>query len=210
VVTATIPVGNLPYAIDENPYTNRIYVANQQSNTVSVISGRTSQVIATIPVGAEPYTLAVNPLTNRVFVTNAFSQTVSVISGRTARVVATVPVGGDPQDVTVNPVTNRVYVVAGSPGDFQVMSGQTDTVTATVSADASGLSVDYYRDLVYVANGSTVGEAHVISGRTDQTISSAAVGGVPYGIVIDPITDVAYTTNAGSNTVSVLRWSKVS
>jgi YVTN family beta-propeller protein len=299
-VTATIPVGATPNAIDQNPYTNRVYVANEDSNSVSVISGRTDTVIATIPVGADPFTLAVNPLsnkiyvgslgtgtvsvisgkknvviatikvqapvalavdpltglvwvadghvtgrvfivsmrtdkiigtvkvgrapagiavnplTNRVYVADAFSDTVSVISGRTRQVIATVPVGDDPQPIAVNPVTNKIYVTsdgpptAPQPGTLQVISGKTSTVTASMAADTFGLSVDPYDNLIYAVNASTVGEAHVISGKTNQTISSVNVGAVPYGIVIEPITNVAYAAVTGDNTVAVLRWRKAS
>src|SRR5439155_13627466 len=38
-IVSTIPVGSSPYGIGANPNTNRIYVANEFSNTVSVIQG---------------------------------------------------------------------------------------------------------------------------------------------------------------------------
>ncbi|WP_260506279.1 hypothetical protein [Priestia aryabhattai] len=40
---------------------NLIYVANADSNTVSVISGNTNSVIATVPVGFGPRGVRVNP-----------------------------------------------------------------------------------------------------------------------------------------------------
>jgi YVTN family beta-propeller protein len=251
-VTATIPVGGTPNAIDENPYTNRIYVANEDSDTVSVISGKKNAVIATIKdrlpislaidpltsriytadslnagrlniismrtdkvigsvrVGRVPAGVAVNPLTNRIYVTNAFANTISVVSGRTDKVIATIPVGEFPQNIAVNPVTNKIYVVCGSPGQYQVISGRTNAVTATVTADAFGISIDPYANLIYGVNASTVGDAEAINGASNQVISSVAVGAVPYGIVIDPITDVAYAAVTGDNTVAVLRWRKVS
>jgi len=49
-VTATIPVGHLPFGVAASTRTDMIYVANFHSRTVSVISGRTNRVVATIPV----------------------------------------------------------------------------------------------------------------------------------------------------------------
>ena len=49
-VTATIGVGTFPLAVAANPKTNTIYVTNDTSQTVSVISGRTNTVTATTPV----------------------------------------------------------------------------------------------------------------------------------------------------------------
>jgi len=45
----------------DNTSVNRIYVANFNSNDVSVINGETNTVIATIPVGARPFAVVVNP-----------------------------------------------------------------------------------------------------------------------------------------------------
>jgi len=55
-------------------------VANEFSNTVSVISGRTNEVNATIPVGADPRAVAVNPDTKTAYVVNGSDNTVSVLS----------------------------------------------------------------------------------------------------------------------------------
>ena len=73
--------------------TNTIYVANFESNTLSVISGKTDTVTATIPVGAAPGEVATNPVTNTTYVSNNGGNTVSAISGKTDTVTATIPVG---------------------------------------------------------------------------------------------------------------------
>ena len=57
-----------------NPTTNRIYVANETSNNVSVIDGATNTVVATVTVGVAPSGVAVNPTTNRIYVANCEQQ----------------------------------------------------------------------------------------------------------------------------------------
>jgi YVTN family beta-propeller protein len=84
-VTATIPVGSLPYGVAADPVTNTVYVTNYSDNTVSVICGRTNKVTATVPVGPGPYEVAANPVTNTVYVTNSGNDTVSVISRQHGR-----------------------------------------------------------------------------------------------------------------------------
>ena len=51
-VIARVGVGLLPEGVGVNPRTNRIYVGNALSGSVSVVSGRTRKVVAT--VGVEP------------------------------------------------------------------------------------------------------------------------------------------------------------
>ena len=76
-----ISVGSIPYGVGVNVDTNKIFVANNENNTVSVIDGLSNQVLDTIPVGQSPYEIAVNPNTNKIYVTNQGSNTVSVIDG---------------------------------------------------------------------------------------------------------------------------------
>ncbi len=109
-VTATIPVGGVPFGVAVDPKTNTIYVTNHFSDTVSVISGRTNTVTATIPVGGDPNGVAVDRKTNTIYVANLRDSTVSMISGRTNTVTATIPVGREPFGVAVNAKTNTIYV----------------------------------------------------------------------------------------------------
>ncbi|HEX8249594.1 MAG TPA: hypothetical protein VF599_15560, partial [Pyrinomonadaceae bacterium] len=53
---ATIPVGMNPLAVAVNPLTNKIYVANRQSNDVTVIDGANNST-TTIAAGVDPVAL---------------------------------------------------------------------------------------------------------------------------------------------------------
>lgn len=80
-VIARIKVGDNPWGVTVDTKTNRVYVANEESNTVSVIDGLTNSVIANVTGLTSPYHLDVNPTTNRVYVTSSQSNFVSVIDG---------------------------------------------------------------------------------------------------------------------------------
>ena len=56
-----ISSGSFPVGIDINPITNKLYVANQFSNTISVIDTEKSKVEANIDAGESPYDVDVNP-----------------------------------------------------------------------------------------------------------------------------------------------------
>src|ERR1022692_2798010 len=81
VVTATIGVCVTqtqcrPVSVAVNPVTNQIYVANQNSNNVTVIDGATNNT-TTLGVGTTPFGVAVNPVTNKIYVTNGNSKSVT-------------------------------------------------------------------------------------------------------------------------------------
>ena len=83
-----IKVGRNPEDLAVNPKTNKIYVANSGSNSVSVIDGFTDRVERNIIVGSTPDGVAVNPKTNKIYVANSGSNSVSVINGTTNKIVA--------------------------------------------------------------------------------------------------------------------------
>ncbi len=65
------------------------YIANLDSNDVSVIDTSNDTVLATVPVGNSPFGVAVKPDGTRVYVTNDSDNTVSVIDTFNNTVVAT-------------------------------------------------------------------------------------------------------------------------
>src|SRR5687768_3713241 len=91
-----ISSGSFPIGIDINPITNKLYVANQFSNTISVIDIDTSKVEKNIDTGDSPYDVDVNPFSNRIYSSNRESNTVSVIDGFTNKELTEIPVGNSP------------------------------------------------------------------------------------------------------------------
>ena len=65
--------GAIPLAVAVNPVTNKIYVANENSNNVTVIDGATNTT-TTVAVGTFPIAVAVNPVTNQIYVANLIQQ----------------------------------------------------------------------------------------------------------------------------------------
>ena len=65
LVTATVPVGANPYAVAVNLVTNKVYVANLSSNSVTVIDGASDSTV-TVPADQYPQAVAVNPVTNKI------------------------------------------------------------------------------------------------------------------------------------------------
>ena len=208
-ITTTIPVESMPTGVSVNPNTNRIYVANHGSNTVSVIDGDTNFVIATVPIGDGPHGLSVNPNTNRIYVANhgswPWGTTVSVIDGDTNTVIATVPVGIRPVGIAVNANTNRIYVTNFESNTISVIDGITNTVSATVAVGSGphGISVNPITNRIYVGIywGSSV---DVIDGDTNTVIASVPVGSPVAGIAVNPVTNHIYATNHHSTTVAVV------
>jgi len=68
-VTATIAAGFSPEATAVNPVTNKVYIANINGGTVTVIDGATNAT-STVAAGTFPVAIAINPATNKIYVAN--------------------------------------------------------------------------------------------------------------------------------------------
>jgi YVTN family beta-propeller protein len=209
VVTGTVGVGSAPIGVAVNPITNKIYVANMASDSVSVIDGATGLVSGSpIAVGNYPYGVAADSTTNRIYVANRSGNSVSVIDGATGLVVGSpITVGSSPQAIAVNPITNKVYVANTSSNNVSVIDGATGLVVGSPIAVGFGptaVAVNPTTNKVYVTNGSG-NSVSIIDGATGLVVGSpVTVGGFPFGVAVDPTTNKVYVANEDSSTVSVI------
>jgi YVTN family beta-propeller protein len=131
-VTTIGGLGTNPFMAVASSDKTTLYVSNQGSNTVTVLSGLgcNKSVVAEIAVGNAPRHLALSPDDRYLYVSNSLDNTVSVIDTRTLSVVETIDVTGrgEPAPVGVVAVSmnNRYLYVfweggpRGTPGTFQI------------------------------------------------------------------------------------------
>jgi len=199
--TGNITVGVTPFAIAVNPVTNKIYVANSGSNTVTVIDGADNST-ATVAAGSYPYAVAINPATNKIYIANCNSKTVTVIDGANNS-TTDVDVGTYPMAIAVNPVTNKIYVVNCDSKTVTVIDGaNNNTATVNVGDEPVAVAVNPVTNKIYVANeGSDT--VTVIDGA-DNSTTTAAAGTKPVAVAINPATNKIYVVNSVSNNVTVI------
>ncbi len=206
-VVTTVSTGSQPAALAIDLTTKKLYVANQSSNTVTVIDEATYST-ATIPVGSYPTAIAVNPATNKIYVANQYSNNVTVIDGawNSTTVVAT---GGFPQALAVNSVTNKIYVANYHGNSVTVINGANNsTSTITVGNYPTAVGVNLSTNKIYVANLNS-NTVTVINGVTGAT-TTVAVGRYPKAVAVNPLTNRIYVANGtysvgdGTGTVTVI------
>ena len=181
----------------------RIYVANLESNDVSVIDTVANTVIATVPVGRQPGGMAVSPDGARLYVANSVSGSVSVIETSSNAVVATITVGAGPSFMTLTPDGTRIYVAnsALDNNSVSVIDAATNTVLVTVPVGETPLAISRDGTRVYVANnrGSSVS---VIDTASNTVVATVGVGAVPSFLVGTPDGSQVYVANRGDDVVS--------
>jgi YVTN family beta-propeller protein len=186
----TVAVGADPSAIAVNARTNRVYVANEGSDSVTVIDGNTNST-STIAVGPRPQFIAVNAATNRIYVNNAGDSSISVIDG-TTRAVTHLPLGSV-GPLLVDEARNRVFVLrAGHTDEVTLIDGATNTwySIAIFSYGPVAQALDGPRQRLYVANHET-GDVRIV----DLTSTSIYPPSTSVGVWSRPV-DVAFDAEA--------------
>jgi YVTN family beta-propeller protein/uncharacterized repeat protein (TIGR03803 family) len=184
------------------------YVANNGSNTVSVINIPTGQVANSILVGSGPSGTAISPDQTQVDVTNNLGNSVSVINAANGSVVTTIPVQTSPLGVAFTPDGSSVYVVNGSSNSVSVINTATQTVVATVPVQNSPTAVAMASTsngiFAYVTNSASNTVSVIAVGNEPTVVQTIPVGTGPRWVTVSPNSMFAYVENAGSNNVSVI------
>jgi YVTN family beta-propeller protein len=205
-----IDVNTFPIGIAVNPSTNKVYVVNEFSNTVSVIDTNTDTVKSAISLGNFPYGIDINPLNNRIYITNRGSNTVSVLDGSVDTKLHDISVGKSPVGIAVNPSANWIYVTNLDDGTMSVIDGITNEVIDIISVGKTpyGVAVNPLSNKIYVTDIIT-NTVTVIDGETNEISAKIPVGKKPTGLAIDlpnkeGENNRLYVANYDSDSVSVI------
>jgi YVTN family beta-propeller protein len=186
-VISTIPVGTHPQGLAFDPANGEIYVANANSNTISVISSSTNQVIATIPLNMQPRYIVFDSANKNMYVagviivtnpigTSSDTLALSVISSSTNQVIATMPIAGGSQEV------GDIGGIAFDPANGNIF------VTSILTNTAANVNMD---------------AVLVFSTSSNKVIATLSISG-PEAVAFDPANGDVYVESARSNTLNVI------
>jgi len=204
--TGNIPAGNLTAGIAVSPDGTRVYVANINSNTISVISTATNTVLTTISVGQSPLGVCFSPDGKRAYVTHITTSSVSVINTSTASVITTVHVGNYPYGIAASPDGKTVYTANTQASTVTAINTADNTVKATIpiSFGPTGIVVSPDNSRVYVTSAQYKGHLGVIDVATNSLITKIPVGDVSAGVCISPDGSRVYVVNSRSDNLMII------
>ena len=196
-VTTSIPVGARPQGMALDPSGTRLYVANADGDSVSVISTATNTVIQTVSLAASsaPIAVVVDPTGTNWYVAESGRNHVEGFSVATNAAVLDVAVGNTPTGIDVD-AAGRLYV----PNQFDnnvtvIQPGATPSTHNIAIGVASGLPLGIGRFIGPGTPDPPTGVA-AVPGDTQATVSfspPASDGGKPI---------TSYTATCGTQSAS--------
>jgi YVTN family beta-propeller protein len=188
----TIAVGNAPAGIAIDQATDTVYVANIGDNTVSVIDGATCNAIVhggcgqtppTIATGNAPLPIGLNQATGTLYIGNQGDDTVSVIDAATCNAVVhmgcgqtapTVAIADAPFGLAVDQQNDTVYVANTGVEEFQ--TGYANLTSSVSVINGAGCNATTFASCA-------------------NTPASVPVGGFPWDVAVDPVSQMVYVTS---------------
>lgn len=207
-VVEVLQAGSDPEQFDVSPDGKRLFVANEDSATVSVVDVAARKIIERIGVGLEPEGVVASPNGKWLLVTNESDNSVSIIDTGTLKVVRSVRVGLRPRDVAFTADGAAVYV----SGEFDasvyriaVPGGEPVVRLVQLRKEARPMAVvrDHARNRLYVSTGRG-GTVAVIDLADSKLVAEIPVGTRPWGIALSKDGRLLYTANGPANTVSIV------
>ncbi len=181
------------------------YIANRDSDTVSVIDTASDTVVSTIVVGDYPHGVAVTPSGDKVFVANRAAGTVSVIDTVSRSVIATITTGLTPISVAVEPSGAFAYAVNRGEDKISVIDTATLAVTGTIYvSDGPSLALMHpTQPRLYIAHNGTLSglTLSVIDTQTRTVLNTLSVGSVIVGMALHPDGKTLYLVDEASRSV---------
>lgn len=227
-VIATVNVGRYPHGVAVNEETHRVYVANFNESSISIIDGTTNGIVDTVKVGQGPRDVAINSRTNRLYVANILAHdvsaislglyrakfAVSVIDGQTNETLVNVVVGTNPWIIKVNERTNRIYVANYSSYSVSVIDGDSNEIIATIGMGLfrtpGGIAVNEETNQVYIVNTFHLGPLDlgagrllIVDGDTHQVLRTLRVGRKAH-VAVNERTNRVYVTSRHNGTLTVI------
>ncbi len=166
---------------------DKVYVANEDGDTVSVLDALSFKVLATVRVGRMPHNVQVSPDGQAVWVTNQGE-------------------AGQADDAAAHQAMSKSeHRVMGQAGAVWLIDTGSHAVVVRVPVGMHPAHVVLSPDgrFAYVTNGGD-NTVSVVDASTRRLVATIAVGKYPHGIRISPDGKQAYVANLKGGTVSVI------
>jgi DNA-binding beta-propeller fold protein YncE len=203
----TCAVGSGPGYPGYDPVSHDIYVPNELSGNISVLSATCHRVgSVSLPSGAEPISAAFDPQDNEMYVTDDSLDQVYAISGLVVKTTITSTLFGGPREIIWDP-GDSMLLLTNDFGSYSVIGIQGNAVQGEIGVGSypQGICYDPYENTVLVvnymsANVSVLGAFLPLG----TPVTTFAVGFDPQQCVFDVADNHDYITNLGDDNLSVV------
>ncbi len=192
-----------------NPDGKMGYISDGAGNAIIVFDRGSLSIQATVPAGTNPDGITYEPSTKTVWAFNGRSKDVSVLDTGTNTILATVPLPGKPEFPQVDG-HGAVFVNIEDKNSIVKLDAATHKILATWELNGcespSGMAIDRSSHRLFsVCDG---GKMAIVDYTSGKLLGLASIGDSPDAAAFDPAHHLAFSSNGGDATLSVVDTAK--
>jgi YVTN family beta-propeller protein len=188
------------------PEVNKGFISNGQSNSVTVFDLKTLAKTGEPATGQNPDSICYEPKTRRIFTFNGRSNDSTAIDAKTNEIVKTFPVGDKPEFCVVDGA-GKIYVNIENTSEIVEIDAAKPAVTRRAPLapceGPSGLAIDVKNKKLFSVCGNKMMAVTDIA--TMKVIATPAIGPGTDGAGFDSGTGLAFSSNGGDGTLSIVK-----
>jgi len=201
--------GSDPEQFDVSHDGKRLFVANEDSGTLTVVNVATGAVEKSVPVGKEPEGVRMSPDGRWIVVTSEEENAIDLVDPSNFAVSKSISVGKRPRDVAFTPDGKTAYI----SGEFDssvytaaipAAAAATQLLQLRKEARPMGLIYDAPHKRLFVSTGRGGTVAVIDVGAAPKLVAEIAVGARPWGIALSHDGKRLYSANGPSNDVTIV------
>ena len=184
---------------------SRVFVANESSNSVTVVDGDSFQVIATVDArNHATHDLAVSRDGRWLFATNLASGRLSAINTKALETVASIATGDRAHVVTLTNDNRQAWVANIGENTISIVDTGTFRILGTIAVGKGPTGLTFSRDgrFAYVSNQGDK-TVEVIDTASHRVLKAIPVGTNPHFLVLGPDGRI-WGTNTGGTDIYVI------
>jgi YVTN family beta-propeller protein len=187
------------------PHLGKGFITAGGTNSVVVFDTKTLAKITEIPAGEMPDALLYDKYSNRIFVFNHRGGSVTAIDVKTLKAIETVNLGGKAAEAGVTDGKGTIFVNLEDLNEIISFDAKTLTIKnhwkIGSGEEPTGLAIDLRNMLLFAVCGNK--KMIVLDSKTGKILAELPIGNRCDGVVFDPKTNTAFSSN-GEGTITAV------
>jgi DNA-binding beta-propeller fold protein YncE len=205
-LAGTVPNTNGVHGIAVADDLNRGFISDGRDNQVTIFDLKTLATVGTVKAGTNPDAIVYDPATKRVFTFNGRSHDMTAIDANNGQAIRTVPLDGKPE-FAVADGRGSLYDNLEDKSELIQIDAKTLEIRnrwALAPCEApSGLAIDTHtRRLFSVCDNAMM---VVVDADSGKVLTHIATGAGTDAAAFDPERKLAFSSNGGDGTLTVVR-----
>ena len=182
----------------------QVLITNGQTNTATIVDGKTGALLATIPTGKGPDAAVLDPASGLVLVMDHAGGDITLVDPKAMKAVGTIPVGGTLEFGAVDGA-GKAFVNVEDKGELVVIDIAGRKVTARYKlAGCEGPTGLAYAPADKMLISTCDGVADITAAATGKLVASIKIGDGADGVAFDPKQKLAFAAGGASGTMTVI------